>query len=266
MLRWVVGVVVALVVVLAAYVFVLSGSFHTPTDHFLPGPYASAGPVLVFGGNKGTGLEVVRQLKAHGESVTVAVRRSSDTRALRTLGVTIIVADALQPAEVRAAFGANVFQAVISTLGASRRGEVRPDFEGNRNIIDAARAAGVRRFVLVTVIGAGNSHDTPPFPMGSLLKEVIESKTRAEEYLRASGLPYTIIRPGGLGSGTASGAAYLSLDPQAFSYIERADLARLIVDALGSPGAVGKSFAAYDPTHRSAWSILSSRPSTPPSP
>ncbi len=264
MLRWVVGVFVALVVVVAAYIFVLSGSFHTPTDRFVPGAYASAGPVLVFGGNKGTGLDVVRQLKARGESVTVVVRRSSDTAALRALGVTILIADALHPAEVRAAFGANVFQAVISTLGASRRGEVRPDFEGNRNVIDAARAAGVGRFVLVTVIGAGDSLDSAPFPMGRLLKEVIESKTKAEDYLRASGLRYTIIRPGGLGTGTASGAAYLTEDRRAFSYIERADLARLVVDALGSPASVGKTFAAYDPTHRTAWSILSSRRSTSP--
>jgi len=250
------GVIVALLVVLAAYVFVFSGSFHRPTAKFVAGAYLPSGPVLVFGGNKGTGLDIVRLLRARGEAVTVVARRSSDTRALAPLGVTLVIADALHPAEVRAAFASNVFQSVISTLGSSKPGEQRPDFEGNRNVIDAARAAGIRHLVLVTVVGAGDSRGSAPFPMDSLLKDVIAAKTAAEDYLKASGIPYTIVRPGGLGAGPASGAAYLTTDAQAFSYIERADLAQLVVDALGSTAALGKTFTAYDATHRTAWSIL----------
>jgi len=258
------GIVVGLLIVLAAYIFVFSGSFHVPADRFVAGPYQATGPVLVFGGNKGTGLDIVRGLRARGEPVTVVVRRSSDTRALRPLGVTLIVADALHPAEVKAAFASNVFQSVVATLGSSKPGEQRPDFDGNRNVIDAARAAGVRHLVLVTVIGAGDSRGSAPFPMGNLLKDVIEAKTRAEDYLKASGVPYTIVRPGGLGAGVADHVAYLTTDPRSFSYIERADLAGLVVDALGSPAALGKTFAAYDPTHRTAWSILApGRQSTP---
>jgi uncharacterized protein YbjT (DUF2867 family) len=258
--RFALWAVAALVLLVAAYVFVLSGSFHEPTDRFAPGAYAGpAGPVIVFGGNKGTGLEIARKLRARGEAVTVVVRRSSDTTRLKSLGVTIVIADALHPAEVRGAFAANVFQAVISTLGTSKPGEVRPDFDGNRNVIDAARSAGVRRMVLVSVIGAGDSQGSAPFPMGSLLKEVIAIKTRAEDYLKGSGLAYTIIRPGWLGTGRASGAAFLTEDRRAFSYIARADLAELVVEALGSPAAVGRTFAAYDATHRTAWSILADR-------
>jgi uncharacterized protein YbjT (DUF2867 family) len=256
-LRFLLWTVVAIVVLVAAYVFLLSGSFHRPADRYVPTAYAGpVGPVIVFGGNKGTGLEIVRQLRAHGEAVTVVVRRSSDTRELKPLGVTLVVADALHPAEVRTAFAANVFRAVVSTLGSSRPGEVRPDFDGNRNVIDAARAAGVPRMVLVSVIGAGDSAGSAPFPMGSVLKDVIAIKTRAEDYLKASGLAYTIVRPGGLGSGHPSGAGYLTEDRQAFSYIERSDLAALVVAALGSPTAVGRTFAAYDPTHRMAASII----------
>ncbi len=258
-MRWILGVVAGLLILVGAYVFVLSGSFHRPANQFVPAAYRPAGPVLVFGGNRGTGLDIVRELRAHGETVAVVVRPKSDIQALKALGVTILIGDALHPAEVRAAFAANVFQSVVSTLGSSKPGEQRPDFDGNRNVIDAARAAGVHRLVMVTVIGAGDSRDSAPFPMGSLLKTVIQSKSMAEDYLRASGLAFTIIRPGGLGHGKPSGAAYLTQDPEAFSYIERADLARLVVAALGDASAIGKTFAAYDPTHRTAWSIL--RPS-----
>ena len=111
----------------------------------------------------------------------------------------------------------------------------------------------MHRFVLVTVIGAGDSYEAAPLPSRGVLKEVIVLKTRAEDYLRASGLAYSIIRPGGLGSGRPHGQAYLTTDPQAFSYIARSDLARLVVAALDSPDAAGKTFTAYDPTRRTIW-------------
>jgi uncharacterized protein YbjT (DUF2867 family) len=249
-----------LVLVLAAiaYVFWLSGSSHDPvgirpaTAYTPPG-----GPILVFGGNRGTGLQIVRGLRARGEQVTVAVRPTSDTQALRELGVSTVVADAFDPAQVQAAFAAQRYTAVISTLGGSPTDRARrPDFEGNRNAIDAAKAAGVRRFLLISVIGTGDSRDTAPAPSRRLLETVMALKGRAEDHLRASGLDYTIIRPGGLGDVKATGTAVLADDPQAFSYLSRADLGDLTVQALGDPSTIGKTYNAYDPQRRTMWKMF----------
>jgi uncharacterized protein YbjT (DUF2867 family) len=257
MLRWVGFTLGALVVLVAAYVFVLSGSFHQPTERFVPAAGGGrVGPVIVFGGNRGTGLEIVRRLRERGETVTVAVRPGSDTSQARALGADIVVADALRSEQVAAAFSGGAFHAVVSTLGTSRRGEPRPDFDGNRNVIDAARSAGARRFVLLTVIGAGNSHEAAPLPARLALREVMALRTRAEDYLRASGLAWTVIRPGGLGRGRATGTAFLSEDPLAFSYISRNDLADLAVRALLDPRSAGHTFAAYDPGRRVLWNLL----------
>lgn len=249
--------VLAVVVAVAAYVFWLSGSSHTPERVHSAGNYTSpAGPVLVFGGNRASGLEIVRQLRERGEQVSVAVRPSSDITALQALGVTTVIANALDAESVREAFATAEYAAVISTLGTARGESAnRPDYIGNRNVVDAAVAAGVRRMILVTVIGAGDSAPAAPLPARNFLEEVIKLKTQAEDHLRASGLEYTIIRPGGLGDVGATGTAVLAEDPLAFSYISRKDLATLVVQALGDPTTSGKTFSAYDPSRKTMWKM-----------
>jgi uncharacterized protein YbjT (DUF2867 family) len=223
----------------------------------LPALAADPAGVLVVGGTRATGLEIVRLLKAKGEPVTVMARHTSDISALEELGVPVVRADALESEEVQEAIVPGRFRAVISTLGGGSKDTVRPDYEGNRNLIDAAKAAGVRRFVLVTVIGAGNSADTPPLIARWFLKEPVSLKTEAEKYLKASGLDYTIIRPGGLLDKPASGKAVLSEDPETFSWISRADLGRLVVDALDDQQTIRRTYSAFDETRERIWSTWS---------
>lgn len=252
LLKFIGGLVLTLLVLLLGYLFWWSGSSHQPSNmHASSGYVSPGGPVLVFGGTRGTGLEIVRQLRDRGESVTVAVRATSKTEELEKLGVATVIADALDPTTVNAAVASAPFAAVISTLGTTR-GEQhkRPDYEGNRNVIDAARAAGVKRFVFITVIGTGNSYDAAPGMSRRFLKDVIALKSKAEDHLRASGLEYTIIRPGGLGDVPATGTAVLVDDPAAFSFIGRKDLAALAVQALGDPTTSGKTYTAYDPSRK----------------
>jgi uncharacterized protein YbjT (DUF2867 family) len=240
------GLIFALVLFVLAYFFWLSGSSHDPVNVRTASNYVSpGGPVLVFGGTRGTGLEIVRKLRERGEAVTVAVRSTSNTAELEKLGVSTVIADALDAEQVTNAVSSGGYAAVISTLGTTR-GEQhkRPDY------VDAAQAAGVKRFVFITVIGAGDSSEAAPGFSKRFLAEVISLKTRAEDHLRASGLDYTIIRPGGLGDVPATGTAVLVEDPKAFSFIGRADLADLAVQALGDPSTIGKTYAAYDPSRK----------------
>lgn len=258
LLLWLGYLLAALVLLVVAYVFVFSGSFHTPVNVLTPAPYRSpGGPIIVFGGTRATGLEIVRELRARGEDVVVAVRPTSDTTELQKLGARTVIANALNADEVTAAMTSDAFAAVISTLGTTRGDQAnRPDYVGNRNVFDAAKAAGVRRVVFITVIGAGDSRDAAPWPARRALAEVIALKTQAEDHLKASGLDYTIIRPGGLSDRGATGRAFLAEDPKAFSYISRKDLAQLSVAALGDPATIGKTYSAYDPQRRTLWKMF----------
>jgi uncharacterized protein YbjT (DUF2867 family) len=108
------------------------------------------------------------------------------------------------------------------------------------NLVNAARAARVRHFVLVSSVWS----EEP-----SKGEELIPWKIRAEEYLKASGLSYTIVSPGKLTDARAgaSGLRVVSRAAQRHAAgVSRADLARVAIDALRNPRARNKSFAVFN--------------------
>jgi len=205
--------------------------------------------VLVVGASRGTGLEVVRLLTARGEAVTAFVRPATDMAALLQLRVRLWQGDVLDARSVAGALAAGSFRAIINTVG-GKRGEPRPDYHGTVNLVDAARAAGVRRFLFVTAIGCGDSRGTVAPKVLEYLGAVLDEKTLGENYLMQSGLDYTILRPGGMTHDPASGTAIRTEDRAAMGVINRADLARLVVDCLDDPLTVGKVYHTVDPAIR----------------
>lgn len=219
-----------------------------------PSTAPGTGAVLVVGGTRATGLDVVRLLRTRGDDVVVLARPSSDVREVEALGARVVRGDAMNPADLTAALAPGQFRAVVSTLGGGLKSP-RTDFEGNRNAVEAARLAGINRFVLVTVIGAGDSYPAAPWISRRLLDQVMAEKTKAEDYLKTSGLAYTIIRPGGLLNKEAEGKAYLTEDTRSMSWIRRADLAHLTVQVLDDDQSIGRTYHAFDPDRTRFWSI-----------
>lgn len=205
----------------------------------------SAAGILVFGGTRGTGLAIIKILAGRGEEVTAFVRPTSDVSQLETLGVDLFVGDALDRDSVKAAFDAGSFRAVISSLGGGRDSSV--DDVGTINVVEGAKASGVERMVMVSSIGAGESTDAIPFFVRWILGPALERKTKAENHLMASGLIYTIIRPGGLGEGPATGTGVLSDNQQSFEWgqIPRAEVARLLVQAFDDPASANTVYHAF---------------------
>ena len=209
------------------------------------------GPVLVFGGTSGCGLETVKLLRQQDVPVTVFVRPTSNREALEPLGVSYVVGDALNAADVAAAFESGQYAAVVSSLG-GRRGEPRPDYEGNRNITNGAKAAGVQRVIQVSAIGAGERSRAKPPEDAGFMRKVMYEKTRGEDHLIASGLDYTLIRPGGLRNGPATGTGMMTEDYVEGS-INRADVGLLIVQALEDAATIGKAYNVIDRNMRGSF-------------
>jgi uncharacterized protein YbjT (DUF2867 family) len=203
--------------------------------------------ILLFGATARTGLDVARILRERGEPVTAAVRESSDRTGLEALGASLVVADGLDADAVNRAFASGKFRAVISTIGGSRKDPRRPDFESTRNIVDAAKRHGVKRVLLVTAIGSGDSRDALAPTAWKYLGPVIELKTQAEDYLMASGLDATILRPGGMRSEAATGTAVKTEDHTVMGTINRADLAALVVECLDDDTTIGRIYHTIDP-------------------
>lgn len=208
---------------------------------------------LIFGATRNTGLMVARILVERGDRVTAFVRPTSNIADLEELDVEIAVGDAMEIDTVRAAMAAGDFDAVLTTIGCFSC-DPPPDYVGNANIFRAASGAGIDRVVLVTTIGPGESFDSLPGLSARFLADMIPLKEKAEDALRASGLDFTIVRPGGLRSDNRTGNGILSEDRQAFGYIFRKDLAELIVAVLDDDRTIGKTFAAIDSERGYPWS------------
>ena len=211
--------------------------------------------VLLFGGTRNTGLEVAKILAGRGDQVTAFVRPTSDRSGLEPLGVSFAVGDALDLESVQAAFAGGDYTSVITTVGCFSC-DPRPDYLGNRNIFDAAEEAGVQRMVFVTSIGSGDSEMAAPWLARVFLREILPLKTQAEDHLMASGLDYTIIRPGALRSRPPTGKGYLSESRDAEGIINRSDLAGLIVEALDDNATTGKVLAAVDSEMSYPWDLF----------
>ena len=278
MITRVVGTLIAIVIVLsAAYIVLMSGGFYTPTSFLASSEYAPpVGKILMVGGNRATGLEIVKLLVDKGEDVTVMVRKTSNIDELNALGVKTVIADALIEEQVQTAVASDTFRTIISTLGTSQSDLAkhnllmdiiigaedkidpakRPDWIGNRYVIDAAQANGVTRFIFITVIGAGDSGDALPWLARRGHNDPIAHKEKAEAHLRASDLDYTILRPGGLTDRPPTGGAQLTEDRLAFSYVGREDLAIQALDVFGNVETIGKTYACYDSESRDVWAMI----------
>ncbi len=142
--------------------------------------------ILVAGGTGHLGAVLIPRLMAGGMGVRILTR--DPDRARRRLGNSpeFIEGDVRNPASLEIAMrGIDAVVSAVTGFGPGGDGPRTVDFEGNRNLIRAAEAAGVHRFVLLSVRGAASDH-----PM-----ELARMKHRAEQTLRASSLAWTILRP-----------------------------------------------------------------------
>ena len=142
--------------------------------------------ILLVGASGRLGQVVAQHLLAQSKLVRAMTRTPAKLEHLKHQGAAVVGGDLRDPASL-----ARVCQGVEQVVAAAHalvgKGDNTPqtvDAAGHRQLIDAAKAAGVKHMVFLSVLGAG-----PVAPL-----EFLRIKHRTEEYLRASGLSYTIIR------------------------------------------------------------------------
>ncbi len=200
--------------------------------------------VFLAGASRGVGLEVATRL-VQRDIPTIALLRQPQP-AVTALGIETRSGDAMNPEDLTNAMAGKTIETVISTIGGMSPDQVRSDFVGNRNLIDAAVAAGAKHFILITSLGTGDSSIALPEAALQTLGAVLKEKDRAEQHLIASGLTYTIIRPGGLKSEPATGNGILISDPSVGGLIHRSDVAELIVNCVQNPKSYHQTLGAVD--------------------
>lgn len=203
--------------------------------------------IFLAGASRGVGREIAQCLLAQNLPVKALLRNEAAATELTALGIKTVMGDALNVSHLESAMlNDEPIHTVISTIGGLPSDGQRADYLGNKNLIDVAVKAGVQRFILITSIGTGNSAGALPPQALATLGPVLVEKDKAEQHLIASGLNYTIIRPGGLKSEPATGNGILTEDTRIVGTIHRADVAQLVCRCLNSPASHGKTLSAVD--------------------
>lgn len=146
--------------------------------------------IVVTGGSGYIGSYIVKQLVAQGESVRVMVNsleRARQEGRLAGLPVELVQGDVTRPATLAPVMqGADaVIHTVAIAIEKGGRTYEEINTQGTVNVVDAARAAGVRRFLNMCQLGADSS----------LPYRFLASKGKAQEYVAQSGLDWTAFRP-----------------------------------------------------------------------
>jgi uncharacterized protein YbjT (DUF2867 family) len=207
--------------------------------------HGSERPVLLVGATGDLGGRTLRALRARGKLVRALVRPGSDVSGLPKEGVDVVRGDMLDPPSLLPAM-TGVSAVISSAIGYSRRKKgdsLRTDFEGNRNLVDAAKKAGVPRFVFLSILACDQAPNVPHF----------WAKKVTEDYLQQQGVPFVALRPGaflgaprgrfrewmvsGLQKGQVMG---MTQGDVRITYIAPDEVARSLAMAVDEPRALGQ--------------------------
>ena len=194
--------------------------------------------VVVAGGHGKVALRLLRRLAERGDRARGLIRNPDHATDLEASGAEPVLCDLEQEDDL--APHVEGADAIVFAAGAGPgSGPARKqtmDLGGAVKLIDAARAVGIARYVMVSSMGAGN----PERPSGPM-RPYLEAKTQADERLAGSGLDYTIVRPGGLTDEPGSGRIRAGLE-MSFGQVSRDDVAATLVAVLGADNTIGKTF------------------------
>jgi uncharacterized protein YbjT (DUF2867 family) len=196
--------------------------------------------VAIAGGHGQIALRLTRLLTERGDQVRSLIRNPDHVDDVSAAGGDPVVCDLEQADESAVAEAITGADAVVFAAGAGpgsgpqRKGTM--DLGGAVKLIAAAKAAGIRRYVMVSSINADPDH-----PGDDTFSVYLRAKGEADAELVASGLDYTIVRPGGLTNDPGTGQVEAGEDVGS-GQIPRDDVAAVLVAVLHEPDTAGRTF------------------------
>jgi uncharacterized protein YbjT (DUF2867 family) len=194
--------------------------------------------VVVAGGHGKIAQRLLRLLAERGDGARGLIRNPEHAADLEAIGAHAVVCDMEREEDLGPLVeGAD---AVVFAAGAGpgsgpeRKRTV--DLGAAVKLIDAAKAAGIPRYLMVSSVGA----DRPERSSGEM-RPYIEAKAEADRALQSSGLDYTIVRPGRLTDDPGSGLVRAGADI-GYGEVSRDEVAATLAAVLDSDNTIGLTF------------------------
>lgn len=196
--------------------------------------------VAIAGGRGKIARHLSRMMSARGDTVRGIIRSAEQQDDIEEVGARPVVLDLERASVVELADAIDGADAVVFGAGAGPgSGAARKetvDYEAAVKLRDAAKQAGVGRYIMISSMGT----DDPPDGDG-VFEVYLRAKARADRELMASDLAWTIIRPGSLTNDPGTGKVTLARHVARGS-IPREDVAAVIVAVLDTPTTGGHIF------------------------
>jgi uncharacterized protein YbjT (DUF2867 family) len=203
--------------------------------------------IAIIGGHGKVALQLSALLTDEGHSVTSFIRNPDHAPDVAATGASPSVLDVENSTTAEIAAALRNHDAVVWSAGAGGGNPQRTyavDRDAAIRSMDAAVEAGVNRYVMVSYFGAGPDHSVPA---GHSFHAYAEAKAAADEYLRGSGLNWTILGPGTLTDGPGNGLIDVNpADPSARTQTSRANVAIVAAAVLNLPGCIGRTIEFRD--------------------
>jgi uncharacterized protein YbjT (DUF2867 family) len=195
--------------------------------------------IFVAGGHGKIGLRLLRLAAQRGDQARGLIRDPGQSADLEAVGAEPVVADWEAGDDVTplvAGADAVVFAAGAGPgSGPERKRTV--DYGGAVKLIEAAKANGVSRYVIVSSMGADDPLSAP-----EQMRPYQEAKAAADEALRDSGLDFTIVRPGMLTDDPGTGLVDAAPSLGRRGSIPRDDVAAVLLAVLDAPATISMTF------------------------
>lgn len=189
--------------------------------------------ILVAGANGTTGKKIVNLLKASQYFNPVAmVRKEEQLAQFKNDGVDTVLGDL----EKDLSHTVKGIDKIIFAAGSGGKKVIAVDQEGAKSLIDVAKKADVKKFVMLSSMGADNPKAVDD------LEDYLKAKQNADEYLKKSNLNYMIVRPGSLTNDKGTGKISLKKGFDKSGSITREDVAQILVHVLHDDAGTNQTF------------------------
>ena len=197
--------------------------------------------VAVLGASGRTGVHVLEELKSRNINIRALSRNIERAKEKVEGDFDWVAADVTDSESLLLAFeDVDILVSTIGSTGGDNSELI--DYKGSINFVNVAKESGVRHIIYMSSIGAGGAKNFSTVILNLVTDKAMKWKSLGEDYIRNSGIDFTIVRPGGLRGDPGTLGIRFEQGDEIIGWIPRADVASVLVESIFNSDALNKTF------------------------